>query len=194
MIPSIVTDTSITFMAKGRPFVLAGDHPKFKEVKDLLASGTDDVDQVIQLTDVRVAVEVATNGAAVLSEDGLFLNGEQLPSVWHEKAQAAPDSMKVLLVNPGDRVRVEGDEDAPDGIYTVGDVDNADADKRIYVEPVDNDTDYFGFVANTSIKEIIGTQECSCDMEHFDCEECSATLECGQAGRCEECLDTEGDQ
>jgi hypothetical protein len=61
-------------------------------------------------------------------------------------------SMKVLIVNPGDRVRVQGDEDAPDGIYTVGEVDNNDVNKRVYVE---SEEDYFGFVANTAIVEII---------------------------------------
>ncbi|WP_315729881.1 hypothetical protein [Bradyrhizobium sp. SZCCHNRI2010] len=152
MIPSIITDTSITFIAKGRPWVLAYDHPKFGTIKELLQSGTADADHLTQLADVRVAVDVATDGAAVLTEDGLFLNGEKLSEAWEQKAHAAPDAMKVLIVNPGDRVRVTGDPDAPDGIYTVGDVDNADADKRVYVE---SDEDYFGFVANTSIVEII---------------------------------------
>ena len=152
MIPSIITDTSITFIAKGRPWVLAGDHPKFSEIKTLLQSGSDNADQLVQLADVRVAVEAATQGAAVLSDEGLFLNGEKLSEEWEQKAQAAPDSMKVLIVSPGDRVRVQGDEDAPDGIYTVGEVDNNDVNKRVYVE---SDEDYFGFVSNLSIKEII---------------------------------------
>ncbi|WP_315768514.1 MULTISPECIES: hypothetical protein [unclassified Bradyrhizobium] len=152
MIPSIITDTSITFIAQGRPWVLAMDHPKFGEVKELLQAGEADANKLVCLADVRVAVEAATDGAAVLNEDGLFLNGEKLSEAWEQKAQATPDAMKVLLVSPGDRVRVQGDPDAPDGIYTVGDVDNADADKRVYVE---SDEDFFGFVANTSIIEII---------------------------------------
>ncbi|MGJ4945145.1 hypothetical protein ACQR1W_31610 [Bradyrhizobium sp. HKCCYLS1011] len=152
MIPSIITDTSITFIAQGRPWVLAHDHPKFGEIKELLQAGEANADKLVHLADVRVAVEAATDGAVVLNEDGLFLNGEKLSEAWEHKAQAAPDAMKVLLVNPGDRVRVQGDPDAPDGIYTVGDVDNADADKRVYVE---SDEDFFGFVANTSIIEII---------------------------------------
>jgi hypothetical protein len=49
--------------------------------------------------------------------------------------------MKVLLVHPGNKVRVESDED---GVYVVGDVDNADVDKHVYVE---SNEDYFGFVA-----------------------------------------------
>ncbi|MCA1379474.1 hypothetical protein I6F34_01395 [Bradyrhizobium sp. BRP05] len=152
MIPSIITDTSITFIAQGRPWVLAADHPKFGDIKELLKSGTDNADQLVRLADVRVAVEAATEGAAVLSDDGLFLNGERLSQEWEAKAVAAPDSMKVLIVNPGDRVRVQGDEDAPDGVYTVGEVDNNDVNKRVYVE---SDEDYFGFVANTSIVEIL---------------------------------------
>ncbi|MEY9575813.1 hypothetical protein ABIE88_003389 [Bradyrhizobium diazoefficiens] len=152
MIPSIITDTSITFIAQGRPWALAFDHPKFSDIKSLLQSGTDDAVQLVRLADVRVAVDAATEGAAVLSDDGLFLNGEKLSEEWELKAMAAPDSMKVLIVSPGDRVRVQGDEDAPDGIYTVGEVDNNDANKRVYVE---SDEDYFGFVANTSIVEIL---------------------------------------
>ena len=73
----------------------------------------------------------------------------ELSVEWREKAAAAPDTMKVLLVHPRDKVRVESDED---GVYVVGDVDNADVDKHVYVE---SNEDYFGFVANTSIKEII---------------------------------------
>lgn len=152
MIPAVITDTSIMFFAKGRPWTLADDHPKFLDVKAALQSGTDDVESIIRLSDVRVAVEAATGGQAVLTEEALYLNGHELPSPWRHMAAEKPDAMKVLLVNPGDRVRVEGDEDAPDGIYTVGEVDNTDVNKRIYVE---SDEDYFGFVANTSFKEII---------------------------------------
>ena len=152
MIPSIITDASITFIAQGRPWVMGGDHPKFSAVRDLLVAGCEDTALLVRMADVRVAVEDATNGRAVLSEDGLTMDGEQMPMAWAAKAVASPDSIKVLTVNPGDRVRVEGDADAPDGIYTVGDVDNADVDKRVYVE---SDEDYFGFVANESIKEVL---------------------------------------
>jgi hypothetical protein len=152
MIPSVITDTSITFIARGRPWSLSADHAAFGKVKELLSSGSDDSEEIIQLTDVRIAVEEATQGAAVLTEEGLYLHGEQLPEAWANKAHSEPQAMKVLLVSPGDRVRVEGDEDAADGIYVVGEVDNSDANKRVYVE---SDEDYFGFVKNTSIKEIL---------------------------------------
>jgi hypothetical protein len=152
MIPSIITDTSITFIARGRPRVLAADHPNFGQIKDLLTSGTDDAEHVLALSDVRVAVEINTGGAVILNEEGMFIGEEKLPQAWEYRAVESPESLKVLTVSPGDRVRIEGDEDAPDGIYTVGDVDNADIDKRVYVE---SDEDYFGFVANTSIKEIL---------------------------------------
>jgi len=157
MIRSVITDTSIFFIAKGRPWTLAADHPAFSLVKDRLASGCDDEDEVVRLTDVRVAVNDATEGRAVLTEDGLTLDGEQMPEAWHLKAVAEPDSMKVLVVSPGDRVRVEGDEEAKDGIYIVGDVDNADVEKRVMVESEDPDAEdwFMGFVANTSIKQII---------------------------------------
>ncbi|WFU52225.1 hypothetical protein QA639_21190 [Bradyrhizobium pachyrhizi] len=155
MIPSVITDTSITFIARGRPWTLAADHTHYEKVKELLTSGSDDSDEIVRLADVRIAVEEHSGGVATLTEDGLYLDGEQLPQAWLYKACAEPNAAKVLAVAPGDRVRVEGDEDAPDGIYSVGEVDNSDVDKRVYVEPVDNDEDYFGFVANTSIKEII---------------------------------------
>jgi hypothetical protein len=152
MIASVITDTSIFFIAKGRPWTLAADHPAFSQVKARLTDGCDDEDEIVRLTDVRVAVNDATEGRAILSEDALFLDGEQLPPAWHAKATSEPGAMRVLIVIPGDRVRVEGDEDAPDGEYTVGDVDNDDADKRVMVE---SDDGFLGFVANSSIKEII---------------------------------------
>jgi hypothetical protein len=152
MISSVVSNNSIFFIARGKPWTLAVDHPAFEKVKALLAAGSEDEDEIIRLTDVRVAVNDATGGRAVLSEDALLLDGEQLPPAWHAKATAQPDAMRVLIVSPGDRVRVEGDDDAPDGEYTVGDVDNDDTDKRVMVESEDG---YLGFVANTSIKEII---------------------------------------
>jgi hypothetical protein len=152
MIASVITDTSIVFIARGRPWTLAVDHPSFNQVKARLTEGCDDEDEIVRMTDARVAVNDATQGRATLSEDGLFLDGEQLPPAWQDKAVAEPSSMKVLLVNPGDRVRVEGDEDASDGIYVVGDIDNNDTDKRVMVE---SEEGYLGFVANTSIKEII---------------------------------------
>lgn len=152
MIPNVINDASILFIANGRPWTLSADHPKFEDVKALLVSGTDDADTLIQLTDVRVAVDAATGGQAVLTDEALYLNGEEMPRAWYHQATSQPDSMKVLLVGTGDIVRVEGDEDAPDGIYKVGEVDNDDVQKRVYVE---SDEDYFGFVANASIKEII---------------------------------------
>jgi hypothetical protein len=152
MIPRIITDTAITFVAKGQAWVMAVDHPAFEEVKRLLIEGTEDADQLVRLSDVRVAVNDVTQGQAILSEDGLFLNGVQLPEEWATKAAQQPEATRVLLVSPGDTVRVEGDEDAPDGIYTVGEVDDSDVNKRVYLESED---DFFGFVDNTSIKEII---------------------------------------
>lgn len=157
MIASVITDTSIFFIAKGKPWTLALDHPAFSRVKTRLTEGCDDEDEIVRLTDVRVAVNDATEGRAVLNEDGLTLDGEALPDAWHLKAIAEPASMRVLVVSPGDRVRVEGDEEAKDGIYVVGDVDNADTDKRVMVESEDPEAEdwFMGFVANTSIKEIL---------------------------------------
>lgn len=157
MIRSVITDTSIFFIAKGRPWTLAVDHPAFDRVKSRLAEGCEDEDEIVRLTDVRVAVNDATDGRAVLSEDGLLMDGEVMSPDWHHKAMAEPAAMRVLVVSPGDRVRIEGDEEAKDGIYIVGDVDNADVNKRVMVESEDPDSEdwFMGFVANASIKEII---------------------------------------
>jgi hypothetical protein len=156
MIPNIITDTSITFIARGLPRVLTMDHPKFTEIKEMLTSGSDDVETILALSDPRVAVEQNTDGAVTLNEEGMFLGDEKLPETWEQRAVMSPASLKILTANAGDRVRVEGDDDAPDGIYTIGEVDNQDCDKRVYVE---SDVDYFGFVANTSIKEILKCAE-----------------------------------
>ena len=69
-----------------------------------------------------------------------------------------PVSLKVLIVNTGDKVRVQGDDDAPDGIYIVGDLDDTDINKRVMVEDEQGEG-YFGYVANTSIKEIMRDAE-----------------------------------
>src|SRR3954466_5976024 len=105
MIRSVITDTSIFFIAKGRPWTLAVDHPAFDQVKSRLTAGCDDEDKIVRLTDVRVAVNDATEGRAVLSEDGVFLDGEQLTSQWLYKAAANPDYMCALSVNPGVTIR-----------------------------------------------------------------------------------------
>lgn len=152
MIPSVVSDTSIIFVAKGRPWTLGADHPAFEQVKKLLGEGYSDEAALTGMVDVRVAVDEATEGRAVLTEDGLTFDGEVLSAELAAEAAARPQSMKVLLVKPGDRVRVEGDDEAPDGVYTVGELDEGDARKRVYVE---SDEDFFGFVSNTSIKEIL---------------------------------------
>jgi hypothetical protein len=152
MIACVISDTSIFFVARGRPWTLAADHPAFSAVKERLTAGCDDEDEIVRLTDVRVAVNDATDGRAVLSEEGLYLDGEQLAHAWAIKATEQPDAMKVLVANPGDRVRIEGDDEAPDGIYTVGDVDNDDVNKRVFV---DSEEGFLGFVSNTSIKEIL---------------------------------------
>lgn len=104
------------------------------------------------MVDVRIAVQESSDGKVVLNEDGAYLEGVELPKPWQSALAQYPQSARVLLVSPGDRVRVEGDEDAPDGIYVVGECDDGDVEKRVYVE---SEEDYFGFVANTSIKEII---------------------------------------
>jgi len=157
MIPRVITDTSIMFIARGQPWTLAADHGNFETVKALLLEGIDDEDRLIHLTDVTMAVADVTEGRVTLTEDGVTLDGQQLSQDWMKLAVEKPDAMKVLVVRKGDRVRVHGDRDAPDGIYIVGEVDNDDAEKRIYVEDEAGE-DFFGYVDNTSIKEILNDQ------------------------------------
>lgn len=154
MIPHIITDTSITFIARSRPWVLASDHPHFTDVRDLLRSEADNAEELVRLADVRENVAGVTEGRATLSEEGIFLDGHKIDDAWAERAAANPDSLKVLVVVTGDKVRIAGDEDAPDGVYIVGAVDAEDVDKRIYVED-EAGVDFFGYVPNESIKEII---------------------------------------
>jgi hypothetical protein len=159
VIPSIVTDTSITFVARGRPFSLANDHANFHKVRQLLEAGTDDVDSLVHLVDIRCAVADVTGGEANLTEEGLFMNGKALSAGWAEKAVSNPESLRVLKVKSGDRIRVEGDEDAPDGIYVVGSCDDDDEDQRVYVEEEGSADGFFGFIQNTSVKEVLGRTE-----------------------------------
>jgi hypothetical protein len=152
MITSVISSNSIMFFARGRPWHLAADHPSFAEVKAMLSSGSADEDKIVRLVDVRVAVSDATEGKARLTEEGLFFEGEKLSDGWQGAAFANPGALKALIISPGQRIRVEGDEDCPDGIYTVTDVDDTDFSKRIYIE---TEEDFLGYISNTSIKEII---------------------------------------
>jgi hypothetical protein len=152
MIPHITNAGSITFFAYGVPYVIAHDHPNFATVRELLASGSDDEDLAVRLADVTVAVKEATDGRGELTEEGLIIDGTMMPAAWNRVAVETPEETRVLLVSVGDLVRVEGDEDAPDGVYTVGDVDNDDTSKRVMVE---SDEGFFGFVANAAIKEVV---------------------------------------
>ena len=151
MIPHTISDRSLTFFA-GRFYTVGDEHPHFSTILERLRSGVSEGAELARLADVRVAVSDATDGRVEITEDEIIVEGQSMGEAWHAKAMTDPESTRVLLVKAGDRVRVEGDEDAPDGVYTVGDVDNADVEKRVYVE---SDEDYFGFVANTSIKEIV---------------------------------------
>jgi hypothetical protein len=167
MIPRVITDTTITFIAKGRPWMLAMDHPQFAMIRDALIAGETDEDTLVHLVDIRVAISAATGGKTELTEFGLTFNGELMSSAWTERAKSAPESLRVLLVEIGDQVRIVGDSDAPDGVYPVGDVDFTDAANSIFIE---SDDGFLGFVANTSIKEIIkgenenGTEDCDCGV------------------------------
>lgn len=152
MLPQIVNDQSIMFFADGQPWTVGADHVHFERIRDLLVSGSEDVRLLTRLCDVRIAVEDATGGRGQLTEDGLFIDGAAFPEAWAKRAIEAPEDTRVLLVKPGDRIRVSGDTDAEDGIYTVGDVDDSDIGARVYVESEDG---FFGFVQNASIAEIL---------------------------------------
>jgi hypothetical protein len=154
MIPHIVTDTSITFFARNQPWFLAQDHPSFGEVKNLLLEGTDDGEALVRKTDVRELVDGLTEGRACLSENGIVFDGLELDETWSAQVQANPGIVKVLVVKEGDRVRIEDDEDAEDGIYIVGAVDAGDSLMRIFVED-EAKVGFFGYVSNASIKEIL---------------------------------------
>jgi len=152
MIPRVINAGSIMFVALRKQKIVASDHPNFDAIREYLISGGDDERHLLSLADVTFAVQESSEGLVRLNENGIYFDGNRISDEWAEKAVQDPKSLRVFTISVGDRVRVEGDEDAPDGVYVVGDVDNTDTGKRIYVE---SEEDYFGFVSNESIKEII---------------------------------------
>lgn len=151
MIPFTISGRSVSFFA-GCFFTVFEDHPYYDKIMEMLRSGVDDADELAKIADVQYAVEQATAGHVKVTEGELVVDGEVMPAVWHDAAIANPESTRFLLIKPGQQIRVEGDEEAPDGVYTVSAVDNEDVAKRIYIE---TDEGFFGFVANDAIKEVI---------------------------------------
>lgn len=157
MFPHVITGNTIMFMIAGDVFNVSDDHPYFHEILAMLNGGVDTdaaADQLRSMADKREAVSIASGGSVKLGADGAVLvDGEAMPEAWTEAITADPKLATILTVKIGDQVRIEGDEDAPDGVYTVADLDNDDTGKRLYVES--DEEGFFGFVDNAAFKGVV---------------------------------------
>lgn len=158
MFPHVITGNSIMFMVDGDVFNVSDDHPLFAEIHDVLTNEQhwqgDVANRLRAMADKREAVSIVSDGMVRLADDGsVLLNGEAVPEAWNSVVAADPAQAAILTIKVGDQVRIEGDEDAPDGVYTVADLDNEDTGKRLYVES--DEEGYFGFVNNTAFKGLV---------------------------------------
>lgn len=150
-VPHMISSGGISFMARGRMWSVAPDNPNYPVLKNLIESGCMDEPQLIGLTSVYEAIITRGEGRLALVTEGLTLDGEVLPHAWFSVLATQSDLLPVLLARVGDRVTVAGDEDAPDGVYEVSGVDNADPNNRIYLETEEG---FFGYVKSSSIKGV----------------------------------------
>jgi hypothetical protein len=156
MIPRIITDTNITFFARGAVWTVNDDDLAFDAILDMLNNGCEDEEALIARLDPWSEVKRLGGGRMEVVANRLFRDGMRLPHSWTYRLRQHPELAVSLLARVDDTVRVEGDEDCPDGLYTVVGVDDHDTERRVYLETEDG---FFGFVANTSIKEVVAPQQ-----------------------------------
>ncbi|MCG3776157.1 MAG: hypothetical protein JW395_3006 [Nitrospira sp.] len=81
-----IADRSITFFAKGRPWVVAEDGDNFVAIrKGLLSIPQMDREELVKLADPVIALREASNGKINVEFDQVFYNGEVMHNVWVEK-------------------------------------------------------------------------------------------------------------
>lgn len=98
-IPMNISDNSVTFFAKGRPWTMASGHRNFDEVKRRLHVLNDpsvtrydgELDDLIGLVDIRPAITAASGGKLEFSGSDIVWNGERLHNVWVDKILAFKD-------------------------------------------------------------------------------------------------------
>lgn len=112
-----ITNKSITFFARGRPWTMASDSPNFAEVKRIISSGGDiDLNHLIGLVDGQVALKQASDGQLTFGPYGeILFNGKPIPTHWemllqtwkeHSKPlEAMVKALTSLEQNPSESVR-----------------------------------------------------------------------------------------
>lgn len=85
MIPYNVSDRTITFFARGRPWSVGADHAGFDAIRAVLLAGDADPDILVALADVRTGVVEASQGQLEFVGDDLVYGGEVLHNVWVDK-------------------------------------------------------------------------------------------------------------
>jgi hypothetical protein len=84
-----VTDLSVVFFAKGRPYNVPCDHPSFATIRQALLTRQLDAEPLIELADVKVGLMKADRTKQLEILDGLLMfGGNALHGVWVEKLLA----------------------------------------------------------------------------------------------------------
>lgn len=158
MIPHVINDAGLTFIARGRPHVVSREHIAFDQIKAALMAGTATPDDISDLRDPLEALFRKSGGRFCMEYGEFCFDGEPLSQSWVELLENSPslDHIRILEIREGSRIRVEGDDDCPDGTYTVAGIDPNDVWSRAYVE--DDEVGFYGYPKNSSIKEVIHGQ------------------------------------
>jgi hypothetical protein len=84
-----ISDLSIAFFAKGRPYNVPSDHPSFYEIKGRLLNQVLDAEPLIELADIKVALQNADKGKLLQFVGDMLCYGDTpLNGVWVEKLMA----------------------------------------------------------------------------------------------------------
>lgn len=160
MIPCAINDTGLVFFLRGRPHAVASDHPRYAAILEAVRDPATTPERIGDILD-RAGAIVRRASGQIRAEGGyLYLRDSTEPLGSHWEAALLEDGndtlLDILLARPGDRIRVVGDEDCPDGTYRVEDLDLQDANATLYVEDPEG---YLGYVQNTSIQEVIHAEQ-----------------------------------
>ncbi|TXM69648.1 hypothetical protein [Methylobacterium sp. WL120] len=97
-VPHNISDLSITFFARGRPYEVQKSHRHFDAVRTLLLGWaaqertTEDLDSLIALADPREQVRVASDGKLEFIGGQLVYAGQNLHNLWADKILAFRDA------------------------------------------------------------------------------------------------------
>lgn len=99
-VPFNISDLSIVFFAKSRPYEVANTNPNFAAIKDYLLAGPTEgyeeqfADTLIALADPKSQVIQASNGKLEFDGDTMVYGGERLANLWVDKILAFKDEDK----------------------------------------------------------------------------------------------------